>query len=148
MQYLIHRYFCWKNVSSFCKCKSYTHFFSKNISVYAIFNDQSFNDTLTNIVSFWTTGPRVLMQYHNLERSPGLLSMKKSVVLQKVISVANTCKNEFHSPLPSSPAPQWEEHIVFGGNHVRSCIGRQFTWKYQSIQKALFSQLEKIILNK
>ena len=31
-----------------------THiFFSKNISVYAIFNDQSFNDTLTNdIVSF------------------------------------------------------------------------------------------------
>ena len=43
-----------KNVSSFCKCKSYSHFFpSKNISVYAIFNDQSFNDTLTNdIVSF------------------------------------------------------------------------------------------------
>ena len=28
-------------------------FFSKNISVYAVFNDQSFNDTLTNdIVSF------------------------------------------------------------------------------------------------
>ena len=28
------------------------HFFSKNISipVYAIFNDQSFNDTLTNII--------------------------------------------------------------------------------------------------
>ena len=25
-----------------------TSFFSKNISVYAIFNDQSFNDTLTN----------------------------------------------------------------------------------------------------
>ena len=42
-----------KNVSSFCKCKSYSHFFSKNISVYAIFNDQSFNDTLTNdIVGF------------------------------------------------------------------------------------------------
>ena len=45
--------FLLKNVSSFCKCKSYSHFFSKNISVYAIFNDQSFNDTLTNdIVSF------------------------------------------------------------------------------------------------
>ena len=45
--------FFWKNVSSFCKCKSYSHFFSKNISVYAIFNDQSFNHTLTNdIVSF------------------------------------------------------------------------------------------------
>ena len=36
------------NVSSFCKCKSYSHFFSKNISVYAIFNDQSFDDTSTN----------------------------------------------------------------------------------------------------
>ena len=34
-------------------CKSYSHFFSKHISVYAIFNDQSFNYTLTNN----TTGP-------------------------------------------------------------------------------------------
>ena len=33
-------------------------FFSKNISVYAIFNDQSFNDPLTNdIVSFEQLGP-------------------------------------------------------------------------------------------
>ena len=33
-------------------------FFSKNISVYAIFNDQRFNDTLTNdIVSFEQLGP-------------------------------------------------------------------------------------------
>ena len=33
-------------------------FFSKNISVYAILNDQSFNDTLTNdIVSFEQVGP-------------------------------------------------------------------------------------------
>ena len=32
--------------------------FSKNISIYAIFNDQSFNDTLTNdIVSFEQLGP-------------------------------------------------------------------------------------------
>ena len=50
--------FLLKNVSSFCKCKSYSHFFSKNISIYAIFNDQSFNDTLTNnIVSFVQLGP-------------------------------------------------------------------------------------------
>ena len=36
-------------------------FFSKNISVYAIFNDQSFNDTLTNgIVSFEQLGPGCL----------------------------------------------------------------------------------------
>ena len=45
--------FLLKNVSSFCKCKSYSHFFSKNISKYAIFNDQSFNYLLTNgIISF------------------------------------------------------------------------------------------------
>ena len=36
-------------MSSFCNA----HFFSKNISVYAIFDGQSLNDTLTNdIVSF------------------------------------------------------------------------------------------------
>ena len=46
--------FLLKNVS----CKSYSHFFRKNISVYAIFNDQSFNDTLTNdIISFQQLGP-------------------------------------------------------------------------------------------
>ena len=39
-------------------CKSYSHFFSKNISTYAIFNDQSFNDTLTDdIVRFEQLGP-------------------------------------------------------------------------------------------
>ena len=33
-------------------------FFSKNLSIYAILNDQSFNDTLTNdIVSFEQLGP-------------------------------------------------------------------------------------------
>ena len=33
-------------------------FFSKNISVYAIFDDQNFNDTLINdIVSFEQPGP-------------------------------------------------------------------------------------------
>ena len=39
------------------KCE-YSHFFCKNISVYAIFNDQSFNSMLTNhIVSFEQLGP-------------------------------------------------------------------------------------------
>ena len=38
--------------------KLLTFFFSKNISIYAIFNDQSFNDLLTNdIVSFEQLGP-------------------------------------------------------------------------------------------
>ena len=43
-----------------------THiFFSKNISVYATFNDQSFNDTLTNdIVSFEQLGPGVSSLNH------------------------------------------------------------------------------------
>ena len=36
-------------------------FFSKNIRVYAIFNDQSFNNTLTNdIASFEQLGPDFL----------------------------------------------------------------------------------------
>ena len=40
------------------QCKSYSHFFSKNISVYAISNEQSFNATLTDdIVSFEQLGP-------------------------------------------------------------------------------------------
>ena len=38
--------------------KSYSYFCSKNISIYAIFNDQSFNDMLTNdTVSFEQLGP-------------------------------------------------------------------------------------------
>ena len=50
-----------KNVRSFYKCKSYSHFFGKNISVYLYFdNDQSFNNTLTNIIlSFEQLGPGV-----------------------------------------------------------------------------------------
>ena len=36
-----------------CEMQKLLTFFSKNISVHAIFNDQSFNDTLTNdIVNF------------------------------------------------------------------------------------------------
>ena len=50
-------------MSSFCKCKSYSHFFSKNTSVYAIFNNQSFNDTLTDdIFSFEQLSPDHLGQ--------------------------------------------------------------------------------------
>ena len=50
--------FLLKNVSSFCKCKSYSHFSSKNISIYAILSDQSFKGALTNnIVSFEQLGP-------------------------------------------------------------------------------------------
>ena len=44
----------------------YLHFFSKNISVYAIFNDQS-NDMLTNnIISFEQLGPGLFIQVAEL----------------------------------------------------------------------------------
>ena len=37
-----------------------THIFSQTISIYAVYNDQSFNDMLTNdIVSFEQLGPEV-----------------------------------------------------------------------------------------
>ena len=51
-------YFCWKNVNSFCKYKRPLTFFQqKHINVYAIFYDQSFNDTLTDdIVSYKQLG--------------------------------------------------------------------------------------------
>ena len=56
-------------MSSFCKCKSYSHFFSKNISLYAVFNDQSFKDMLTNaVVSFEQLGP---VCYLSLAAEPG-----------------------------------------------------------------------------
>ena len=43
---------------AFANAKATHIFFSKNISLYAIFNDQSFNDTLTNdLVSFEQLGP-------------------------------------------------------------------------------------------
>ena len=50
-----------KNVSSFSNANVTHIFFSKYISVYAIFNAQSFNDVLTNnIVSFEQHGPDIL----------------------------------------------------------------------------------------
>ena len=43
---------------AFANAKANLIFFSKHISVYATFNDQNFNDTLTNdIVSFEQLGP-------------------------------------------------------------------------------------------
>ena len=54
--------------------KLLTFFFSKNISIYAIFNDQSFNDTLTNdIVSFEQLGPE--FQFLNKEIFIALISL-------------------------------------------------------------------------
>ena len=45
---------------AFANAKATHIFFSKNINVYAIFNDQSFNDALTyDIVSFEQLGPEI-----------------------------------------------------------------------------------------
>ena len=56
------------------------HFFNKNISVYAIFNDQSFNDMLTNnIVSFEQLGPDFIAQLLvHLIADPGVISWNPS----------------------------------------------------------------------
>ena len=55
-----------------CECKSYSHFFSKNISVYAIFTDQSFNNMFTNdIVSFEQLGPDKYFLYFLIKRCYG-----------------------------------------------------------------------------
>ena len=52
------------------QCKSYPHFFSKNISRFAIFNDQSFNDTLTNdINSFEQLGPDQPVKLYDAEHT-------------------------------------------------------------------------------
>ena len=45
---------------AFANAKATHIFFSKNISIYAIFNGQSFNDTLTDdIISFEQLGPEI-----------------------------------------------------------------------------------------
>ena len=46
-----------KNVSSFCICESYSHFFSKDIIIYAIFNNQVL--TIRQLMTW--TGPRSLV---------------------------------------------------------------------------------------
>ena len=72
-------------MSSFCKCKckSYSHFCSKNISIYAIFNNQSFNDKLTtgnDILSFEQLGPNIyLMQVAKMSEETRGLAIKDKV---------------------------------------------------------------------
>ena len=60
-------------------------FFSKNISVYTIFNDKGFNDTLTNdIVSFEQLGPDSF-----------LISPKKYIYFEVIIIIANLLNKTF-----------------------------------------------------
>ena len=63
--------FLLKKCEQLLQMQSYSHFFSKNIRIYAIFNDQIFNNTLTNdIVSFEQLGPGKFSQRKKLIRVP------------------------------------------------------------------------------
>ena len=52
--------FCWKNVSSFCICKSYSRLFSKNTCEFGIVLSRTVNILTTNelvkLATLWTTG--------------------------------------------------------------------------------------------
>ena len=83
-----------------CKCKSYSHFYSKNISMYAIFNDHSFNDTLTDdIVSFEQLGPAILFTKENTfltvcfktpsERGAGSFLVQKKTRFKRKIQISD-----------------------------------------------------------
>ena len=90
--------------------KLHTFFSGKNINIYAIFNDQSFNDTLTNdIDSFQQMGPgvdfflvglasfgqvAVISNAYTLSKSENLVSMKTRSNCSKgqIIIVVSTNK--------------------------------------------------------
>ena len=52
-------------MSSFCKCKSYSHFFSKNISVYAIYDDQTLTDDFVSFEQLGQDGYYILELWNN-----------------------------------------------------------------------------------
>ena len=61
----MHQYFCWKNV-----CKSFSHFFNKNISVFGYkvikhLTSWPLNE-LVKLTMLWTTGPRCKTNIPNI----------------------------------------------------------------------------------
>ena len=67
--------------------KLLTYFFFKNISIYAIFNDQTFNDTLTNdIVSFEQLGPDLCEMY----TSPREITLDMKIIAHFMLEVLLT----------------------------------------------------------
>ena len=95
---------------AFANAKPTHIFFSKNISVYAIFNDQSFNDILTNdIVSFEQLDPG---KQRLSERC-----LKGSNYVVDLIPYHTCTKIE-------------QVHFIIGIKHDFSCINiRQVPWK-------------------
>ena len=140
--YLIYRYFCWINKRSICKCKRYSHFFSRNVSVHAIFNDQSFNNMLTNdIVSFEQLGLGFKKTCANRE---GLYDKQCNIDLhhpahpdtgcfgcwpiKKCASNAQNCKS--WGAVNWFSAGCWCKKALF--YFVAQFLGRRFTWNDKS----------------
>ena len=70
-----------------CEMQKLLAFFSKNISIYAIFNDQSFNAKLTNdIVSFEQFGPVCLSAHQSSSKMRSTQSGKNLFPLGKRFS--------------------------------------------------------------
>ena len=79
---------------AFANAKTTHIFFCKNISIYAIFKDQSFNDTLTkDIFSFEQLGPEVQRRAHlhgaNLMRTYKMTSKRFSIEPTNLIKHKN-----------------------------------------------------------
>ena len=74
-------------------------FFSKNINIYVIFNDQSFNDTLTNdIVSFEQLGPGILIAWTTsyIMSTRMLHTVRTTAILFTVINDSKFRNNRQH----------------------------------------------------
>ena len=111
-------------MSSFCKCKSYSHFFSKNISIYAIFNDQSFNNTLTNdIVSFEQLGPGD----HNARQDPPNTTVRQQTGqnMKQSKKPQRPHKKKQTTPEPQPQNAKWGQEgvpiFILGSNVVKTC---------------------------
>ena len=98
-------------MSSFCKCKSYSHFFSKNITIFVIFNDESFNDTLTNdIVSFEQLGPAL-----HIWHSAGFLVGGIKVESENTVLTLYIWTSPYHTDPKIWPGPF--NYLFFCLNH-------------------------------
>ena len=68
------KFFCWKNMSSFCSAKA-THIFSaKNIRILYIESAKTVNEMTLNelvkLTTLWTTGPSILMYFLSSKWTP------------------------------------------------------------------------------
>ena len=68
--------------------KLLTFFFSKNISIYVIFNDQSFNNTLTNNISFEQLDPVLQIIHIHFKTEP--FYIQRSNLIQSTLVISNS----------------------------------------------------------